>query len=140
MMRRLRIAWWLCSYRWLSRQRHSTKRGFTCRLTDTQRYNEDPAKDTVSMLNTKSKMFAMRTVSRISIFPLSFLPNMPFFSRGSSSRPGIARPTAFPYNKLGARQLRMLRYASDSTPNDIRLTLTTVNRDTRPEYTALSYV
>ncbi|KAM0710668.1 hypothetical protein Q7P35_001406 [Cladosporium inversicolor] len=34
----------------------------------------------------------------------------------------------------------MLRYAPNSTPDDIRLELVTVDRDARPEYTALSYV
>lgn len=65
---------------------------------------------------------------------------MPLFSRGSSSTPGVARPKPFPYDRLGPRQLRMLRYASNSTPDDIRLELVTVDRDAHPEYTALSYV
>lgn len=65
---------------------------------------------------------------------------MPLFSRGSSSTPGVARPKPFPYDSLGPRHLRMLRYASNSTPEDIRLEIVTVDRDARPEYTALSYV
>lgn len=47
---------------------------------------------------------------------------------------------AFPYDRLGPRQLRMLRYAPNSTQDDIHLELVTVDRDARPEYTALSYV
>ena len=65
---------------------------------------------------------------------------MPLFSRGSSSIPGVARPRPFPYDRLDPRRLRMLRYASNSTSDDIRLEIVTVDRDARPEYTALSYV
>lgn len=65
---------------------------------------------------------------------------MPLFSRGNSATPGVARPKPFSYDNIGARQLRLLRYAPDSTADDIRLELTTVNRDARPDYTALSYV
>jgi hypothetical protein len=65
---------------------------------------------------------------------------MPLFSRGNSATPGVAKPKPFPYDNLNPRQLRLLRYAPDSTASDIRLTLTTVYRDARLEYTALSYV
>ena len=79
-------------------------------------------------------------VQQIIVFAFVFRSIMSFFSRGSSSTPGVARPKSFPYDRLGPRQLRMLRYASNSTTDDIRLELTTVNRDARPVYTALSYV
>jgi hypothetical protein len=65
---------------------------------------------------------------------------MPLFSRGNSATPGVAKPKPFPYDSLIPRQLRLLRYAPDSTSDDIRLTLASVHRDARPEYTALSYV
>lgn len=62
------------------------------------------------------------------------------FNRFNNARPGPAKPSHFPYDNIGSRQLRLLRYAPDSTPDTVRLLIDTVNRDLHPQYVALSYM
>jgi hypothetical protein len=44
------------------------------------------------------------------------------------------------YTKIGVQQVRLLQYASDSTPDQVRLQIQVFDRRTKPQYAAMSYV
>lgn len=68
------------------------------------------------------------------------MPFSLFKKNKSPDRPAVRGQNSFQYSPVSPHDIRLLRYAPDSTPKAIRLEVQSFDRRTKPKYIALSYV